>query len=144
MQAQLKEEVNIFEKVLQLVKDAEEQKRELAIRMLRMFVDLLSRDKATVAEYTAKFKDHGLYIYKNKKELFLLNIIYEMEFLLCEQIHSQSELYKSEGFIEYIKMKLSGITACRRPSVNIESTAFLLRKLFIIRNNHKMPDSLYH
>ena len=143
VQGQLKAELNIFEKVLQLVKDAEEQKKELAMRLLRMFVELLSRDKATVAEYGAKFRDHGLYIYKNKKELFLLNVAYEMEFLLSEQIHRPSELYRPDGLLEYVKMKLSGLTACRRPSVNIESTAFLLRKLFVVRTKHAIPPTAY-
>lgn len=41
-------------------------------------------------------------------------------------------------------MKLLGVTVCRRPSVNIESTAFLLRKLFIVKSKHRIPQDIYH
>lgn len=143
VQARLKEQLNIFEKTMELV-GADEQRKELAMSTPKMFVDLLSRDKGIVAEYTAKFKDHGLYIYKNRKELFLLIIIFEIDFLLCEQIHKPTELYKPEPFINYIKMKLNKTKTSLRHSLDIELTAFLLRKLFIIRSNHKVPKSVYH
>lgn len=83
VQYQLKDELNMFDKVMQLVKEVNEQKKEINIKMLKTFVGLVSHEKATIAEYSEKFKDHGLYIFKNKKELFLMNVIYEMEFLLC-------------------------------------------------------------